>query len=258
MLVDSIDINCDLGEGYDHGGTLADTQLFPYITSVNIACGFHAGTPLVMRRIAASAAEAGLSVGAHPSLPDKSGFGRRMMSVSAEDVYADTLYQVGALTAMTAASGTRVHHVKPHGALYHLVSHDAELASAFVQAVGDIDKRMTVFGPPNSRLLEQANDIGLPIAQEGFADRRYRADGTIAPRSEADSVHRDETAVVRQAVALAQGAPLTVNPNETVTIQVDTICLHSDTPGALHLVKTIYEALTSQGIHIRSVQGGER
>lgn len=245
-----LDLNCDLGEGQGLSDLARDLAIFPYVTSVNIACGFHAGTPRLMDAVIQEAVSAGLAIGAHPSLPDPIGFGRRAMAVDAADVYTDTLYQVGALAAMAAARGGRLRHVKPHGALYHLLSTDKQLATAFVQAVGAIDRTVFIVGPAASALLEAAEQDGLRTAREGFADRLYRVNGTLVPRTELASVHHQTEQVVIQAAALAGGQPFTGENGAQVTAQIETLCLHSDTPGAVDLARTIREILDAESIQI--------
>lgn len=231
----AIDLNADVGEGMAD-----DAALFALVTSANVACGFHAGDPATMRGTIRAAARAGVRVGAHPSYPDRAGFGRAALRLPPDQVFADVLYQVGALWALCRAEGVALRHVKPHGALYNQAAADRELAHAVAAAVAAASADLVLVGLASSRCLrDAAATAGLRFAAEGFADRRYAADGSLVPRSEPDAVLTDPAAVVSQAVALAGAG------------SVDTLCLHGDTPGALGLARAVREALAAAGIDVR-------
>ena len=219
-----IDLNADVGEGFD-----SDLAMIGLVTSVNIACGFHAGDASTMAACCAAADAAGVTVGAHVSYRDRAGFGRRELDVAAHVVEAETALQIEALVA----AGGRVRFVKPHGALYHRASSDDECASAIVAAAAG--ESLGVVGFPGSRLLERAREAGLPAIAEGFADRGYANDGSLLPRGEPGAV-LDADAAARQAVALAG--------------TVDSLCVHGDTPGAAELARRVRDALTSAGVEL--------
>src|ERR1700759_134655 len=184
----TIDLNCDMGESFGAWTMGQDDAVLAHVTSANIACGFHAGDPSPMRRTVAAAAKHGVAIGAHPSLPDLAGFGRREMRVSPDETYAMTLYQIGALAAVARVAGAALHHVKPHGALYNMAAKDRALADAIANAVHDFDASLILVGLADSELTRAGNAIGLAVAHEAFADRRYEADGSLTPRREADAV----------------------------------------------------------------------
>lgn len=213
----------------------------PHITSCSIACGYHAGDPGTMRATVALAVERGVAVGAHPGFPDLEGFGRRELQVSPRDVEDFVVYQVGVLAGIAAAQGVRLQHVKPHGALYNMACRDAELADAVARAMKSIDGDMILFGLPGSELIRAGERAGLRTAREGFADRAYRPDGSLVPRSAPGAVIHEPGLVAERAVELATSG------------RVDTICVHSDTPGAAALAGRIRAALASAGVEVKAV-----
>jgi UPF0271 protein len=226
-----IDLNCDLGEGCAH-----DAELMPLITSANIACGFHAGDAPAARAALALAARHGVCPGAHPSFPDREHFGRVEMARTEEEIFADCVYQVGALAALAAAAGTTLTHVKPHGALYNLACRDDAFARPVVEAVARFG--LPLLGLPGSRL--QALSAGrCPFVAEGFADRRYLPDGSLVPRSRPDAFVEDADEAVRQALDLARHRG------------VRTLCVHGDNPQAVEFVRRLREALLRQGVTVR-------
>lgn len=236
-----IDLNADVGEIGQPAADGVDAGLMPYITSANVACGFHAGSPAVMRSTILLAREHGVAVGAHPSFPDPEGFGRRELQFSPRDVEDFVSYQVGALAAIAAAEGVRLQHVKPHGALFNMAVRDGALADAIARATRAIDPAMILFGLPASEIVAAGARAGLRTAREGFADRAYAADGTLVPRGQPGAVIHEPKEVVERAIRMARGAA------------VDTICVHSDTPGAVDLAARIRGALADAGISVRSV-----
>jgi len=252
----TIDLNSDLGESFGRWTLGHDAELMASITSCNIACGYHAGDPEVMRRTVRLAREHGVAIGAHPGLPDLVGFGRRAMSVTAADVENLVLYQVGALAAIARAEGTRLQHVKPHGALYNMAIRDRGLADGIARAVASFDPSLLLFGLPGTELLRAGDAAGLPLAAEGFADRNYEADGSLTPRTEPDAVIHDAAAVVTRAVQMAREGVVISRDGEEVPMRVATICTHGDTPGSHTLARRIRDGLERAGIKVRAV-GGE-
>lgn len=244
----AVDLNCDFGEGYGIYSFGQDAELLQYVTSVNIACGFHAGDPHTIKAAVQQALAAGAAIGAHPGLPDRLGFGRREMQLSPSEVYDFVLYQLGALRAFVKAAGGELAHLKPHGALYHMANRDKQVAEAIVKAAMAVDDQLIIYGQSGSLLLDAAMSHGLPAASEVFADRAYEPDGSLASRSKPGAVlqHADEAAA--QAVAMAlQGIAYT--PEGTpVKVQADTICLHGDGPHAARFASRIREALIEAGI----------
>ncbi len=241
----TIDLNADLGEGVGD-----DAGMLDLVTSANVSCGVHAGDPFTVRRTVADAAARGVTVGAHPSYRDREHFGRRALDVPAEELVADVTYQLGALTALAQASGTRIAYVKPHGALYNTIVHDEVQAAAVVEAVAAALHGAAVLGLPGSAFLRRAADAGLRPVTEAFADRAYTAEGTLAPRSLAGAVLHDPDAVVAQAVRIAtEGWARTIDGGQ-VGVEAASLCVHGDTPGAVALARAVRAALTDAGVTI--------
>ena len=248
-----IDLNCDLGESYGAWHMGEDADVLAEISSANIACGFHAGDPDTMRRSVRLAAARGVAVGAHPSLPDLQGFGRRDMAVSADEVHALTLYQIGALSAFAKSEGTCLHHVKPHGALYNMAARDTVLAAAIAAAVADFDRQLILVGLAGSALLQAGRAAGLRVAAEAFCDRRYRADGSLTPRREAGAVIDDAAAAVEQALSIVLHSAATARDGSRVAIAADTLCIHGDRPGAAAFARSLRTALQQAGIVVAAL-----
>lgn len=240
----TIDLNCDLGESSG-----SDAAIMPYITSANIACGFHAGNPSVMQATVRLAKRHGVNIGAHPGWPDVEGFGRREMSFSAEEVEALVLYQVGALAAIARAEGAELRHVKPHGALYNQAARDAALAEAVARAVKRFSRDLILVGLAGSSLVESARGIGLSAASEAFPDRAYHPDGTLMPRNLPGAVLHDPTAVAANAARLAREG---IRFGEKVVFP-DTLCLHGDNETAAENARLAREALAAAGIAVRGL-----
>jgi 5-oxoprolinase (ATP-hydrolysing) subunit A len=226
-----------------------DEALLDVVTSANVACGFHAGDPVTMLRTCRAAAAHDVTVGAHPSYPDLVGFGRRHLEMSAEELTAVTVYQVGALDACCRAAGMRLAYVKPHGALYHDVSCDAALARAFLLGVVEVAP-LAVLGPAGSELLIAAAELGLRTASEVFADRGYRPDGSLVPRGESGAIVDDADAVAERVVAMVTQGTVRAVDGTVVRVVADSICLHSDTPGAVALARRVRETLEGEGIKL--------
>jgi 5-oxoprolinase (ATP-hydrolysing) subunit A len=240
----SIDINADVGEGMDDG------QLFPYVTSANVACGFHAGDPSSMDETVAAALARGVRVGAHPGHADKANFGRVAVDLPADEVERLVLYQVGALDGFVRSRGARLSHVKPHGALYHQANEFPDLARAIAEAVRRFDSSLVVVGAPGSLLLEAGREAGLSVAGEGFADRRYRPDGTLVSRKEPGALLTDPEEAAEQAVHLARDGWVVASDGSRVPVSPQTICLHGDTPGAPSIARRVRERLAAEGIAV--------
>jgi UPF0271 protein len=243
-----IDLNCDLGESFGAWTMGADASVMPYISSANIACGFHAGDADTMRRTVELALRANVAIGAHVSLPDLQGFGRREMRISANEAYAMTLYQIGALAGFVRAAGLRMRHVKPHGALYNMAAREAALADAIAQAVRDFDAALVLVGLAGSELPHAGERAGLAVAHEAFADRRYEDDGSLTPRREAGAVITDVDSAVAQALAIARGEPIATRQRGTLQLRADTLCVHGDRPDAERFARELCEALAQAGV----------
>jgi UPF0271 protein len=248
-----LDLNADVGESFGVYKLGQDELLMPSITSASVACGFHAGDPAVMRATVSLAREHGVAVGAHPSFPDLVGFGRREMRATAREVEDFVIYQIGAIAAMVAAEGMRLQHVKAHGALYNMAARDAALADAIARATAAVDSSLILFGLAGSQLIAAGERAGLRTAREGFADRAYRPDGTLVPRHEPGAVIEDAETVVTRAVSIARDKTINAVNGARIALEVDTICLHGDTPGADMLASRIRSALTASGVSVLPV-----
>jgi UPF0271 protein len=247
-----IDLNGDVGESFGAYEIGHDAALIPVLTSANVACGFHAGDPAVMRATVALAREHGVAVGAHPGFPDLAGFGRREMKATPREVEDFVAYQIGALAGIAAAQNVRLTHVKPHGALYNMAVRDDELADAIARATASVDRSLMLFGLPGSKSLEAARRHGLRGVSEAFADRAYRADGTLVPRSESGAVIHDADTVVARAVMIARDRVVAAADGTRVPLEAETICVHGDTRGAAMLAARIRRALGDAGIEIKA------
>ena len=248
-----VDLNADLGESSATSPAGEDPALMRHITSANVACGFHAGDPGVMRATVALAREYGVAVGAHPGFPDLEGFGRREMRVSPRDVEDFVVYQVGALAAIAAAQGVRLQHVKPHGALFNMAVRDVSLADAIARAAATIDRSMILFGLPGSEIVAAGRRAGLRTACEAFADRAYHPDGTLVPRQQPGAVFDDPDTVARRVLHMVREKTVDALDGSRVTLTVDTICVHGDTPGAADLAARIRSALANAGVGVRAI-----
>jgi UPF0271 protein len=244
-----IDLNCDLGESFGAWAMGHDEAVIGWITSANVACGFHAGDPRVMARTVRLACQRGVAVGAHPSFPDLVGFGRRTLDVTPVEVETDVIYQIGALQAFCAAEGTRLRHVKPHGQLYNVAVKDETLAQAIARAVRKVDPALILVAPGGA-LKRAGEQAGLRVAIEAFADRAYLPDGSLAPRSMPGAVITDPQEVARRAVEMVLDHRVKTMTGEHLTIVPHTLCIHGDTPGADQLAATIHQALVDAGATI--------
>lgn len=249
-----IDLNSDLGESFGRYTIGLDDQIIPLVSSANIACGQHAGDPMVMRDTVKMAAEAGVAIGAHPGYPDLQGFGRRDLRLSPDEAYTYMLYQIGALQAFCVAQGVRLAHVKPHGQLYNHAAADPELAAAVAQAVRDVDDRLVLVGLANSALVEEGRKQGLVTAEEFFADRNYTDEGRLLNRNDpAALIRSEEEAIERVKNAIRDGAVLSVS-GKLVDLHPDTLCVHGDSPAALAFISRIRQTLEDGGITIEPVR----
>lgn len=246
----SIDLNADLGEGFGRWTLTDDERLLSVVTSANVACGFHAGDAVTMRRVCELAAERGVRIGAQVSYRDLAGFGRRAMDVPPAELAAEVAYQIGALEVFARAAGSRVAYVKPHGALYNRVVRDAEQAAAVVDGVLLAGGALPVLGLPGSRLHEAAERAGLPVVAEAFGDRAYRADGSLLPRGQEGAVVHDPDEVVERSVTLVRSGTVTAHCGTAVAVRARSLCLHGDTPGAVELARRVRAALESAGVTV--------
>jgi UPF0271 protein len=245
-----VDLNCDLGESFGAWTMGRDADVIPFISSANIACGYHASDPLVMARTVALAHKAGVGIGAHPGFPDLMGFGRRNMAVTPAEAEAYILYQLGALAAFCKAEGTPLAHVKPHGALYNMAAVDKALAEAICNAVAKFDDRLIVLALSGSEMVEAAKRKGLKAASEVFADRAYEDDGTLRSRKLPRAMIDDEDeAVARVLRMVTEGKVVSANGKD-VAIQADSVCVHGDDTKALIFVRKIRAALEAAGVRV--------
>ena len=246
-----IDLNCDLGESFGAYKMGMDEEVLPYVTSANIACGFHGGDPMVMEQTVALCKKYGVRAGAHPGFPDLAGFGRRNMSLSHAEVKAGTIYQIGALSAFCKGAGIRLYHVKPHGALYNMAAKDYELAKAICQAIKEVDDSLILLALSNSEMLRAAQDTGLSAASEVFADRAYERDGSLVSRSRKGSMIEDETLAVNRVIRMAKEGVVEAIDKSVVSIEADSVCVHGDGVKALEFVKKIRKGLLEAGIEVK-------
>ena len=245
-----IDLNCDLGESFGAYKLGLDDQVLPYISSANVACGFHASDPVVMDKTVALAKDAGVAVGAHPGYPDLQGFGRRNMTIPPREVKAMIMYQIGALQAFCTARGLKLQHVKPHGALYNMAGKDEALAMAVCEAIQAVDDSLILLGLSGSKMLEAADKIGLRSAREVFADRAYEEDGSLVARTKPGAMITDEDEAVARVIRMIREGKVTAVTGKDIPIRADSVCVHGDSPKALAFVQKIRAVLTAEQIQI--------
>ncbi|HON34445.1 MAG TPA: 5-oxoprolinase subunit PxpA [Synergistales bacterium] len=246
----SVDLNSDLGEGFGAWRMGDDALIMDHVTSVNIACGFHAGDPEIMIATVEEALQKGIALGAHPGYPDLAGFGRREMGCTPEEIYSFCLYQVGALSAVAGSRGGRLRHVKAHGALYNRGAGDEAAARAIVRAAGDLGQELIIVGPQGSCFEKVCLEEGLPFAAEAFADRAYTPEGTLVPRSVPGSVIEDPREAASRAVRLVLEGKVTALGGEDIPLRTDTICLHGDTPGSAAMAALVRSSLEEAGVRV--------
>src|SRR3954464_3586044 len=246
----TIDLNCDMGESYGAWKMGADADVMPFITSANIACGFHGGDPATIRKTVRLAVDHGVAIGAHPSLPDIQGFGRRVMKISPQDMYDFVVYQAGALEGFARAAGSKLHHIKCHGALYNMAATDEALSDAMGRAARDLGvMRYTLSNPITMKAI---NGEGVKALGEVFADRGYSDDGTLAPRDKPGGMIEDAQKSVKQALAMVEEGYVTSLAGKRIAVAADTRCLHGHQPGAVAFAKEIRKAFAERNITMKA------
>ncbi|OGX83342.1 lactam utilization protein LamB [Hymenobacter lapidarius] len=248
----TVDLNCDMGESFGAWHMGHDAAILPFVTSANIACGFHAGDPAVMKRTVRAALRHGVAIGAHPGLPDLVGFGRRNLDISAEEAFDMTVYQLGALAAVVKAEGGQLHHLKPHGALYNMAATNAALAEAIAEAVYKVQPELMLYGLAGSELTRAGEKLGLATAHEVFADRTYQADGTLTPRRQPDALIANAEAAIAQVLRMVQEGKVRAQQGHEVAIRADTICIHGDGAHALEFARRVAAALRQAGVTLQA------
>jgi UPF0271 protein len=249
---ETIDLNCDMGESFGAWRMGDDEAVLAHVSAANIACGFHAGDPATIRRTVNAALARAVEVGAHPSLPDLAGFGRREMRITPEEAYDLVLYQTGALAAFVRAAGGTLHHVKPHGALYNMAARDRDLAAGIARAVRDFDRSLILYGLAGSELIRAGRDAGLAAANEVFADRTYQPDGSLTPRGRPDALIHDVEASVAQVKRMVLDGQVHAVDGTSVPIEPDTLCIHGDAPHAAAFSARIRAELEAAGVSVRA------
>jgi UPF0271 protein len=245
-----IDLNCDMGESYGAWKMGADAEVMPFISSANIASGFHAGDPATIRKTVKLAVDHGVAIGAHPSLPDLMGFGRRVMRISPQDMYDLVIYQAGAVEAFARAAGAKLHHVKCHGALYNMAAMDEGLSEAMVKAVKDLGSGVILYALSQSKNFEIAKKSGIKVAGEVFGDRGYSDDGTLSPRDKPGGMIEDAAASARQVLGMIEEGYVTSLSGKRVPVAADTLCLHGDQPGAVAFAKNLRKVFKERNIQV--------
>ncbi|MCZ8537842.1 5-oxoprolinase subunit PxpA [Paenisporosarcina quisquiliarum] len=248
-----VDLNCDMGESFGAYKMGNDEEILDFVTSANIACGFHAGDPSTMRKTVKLALEKGVGIGAHPGFQDLTGFGRRNMFVSPQEAYELVVYQIGALYGFVKSEGGVMQHVKPHGALFNMAATDAALSEAIAEAVYAVNPELVLFGLSGSEIVKAGEKIGLRTANEVFSDRTYQADGTLTSRKEANALITDTDAAIGQVVRMVKEGMVTSADGKEVTIQADTVCIHGDGVHALDFARRISQTLKTSEIDIRKI-----
>ncbi|MGZ3755011.1 MAG: 5-oxoprolinase subunit PxpA [Mucilaginibacter sp.] len=248
----SIDLNCDMGEAFGNYLMPNDELLLDQITSANIACGFHAGDPEVMQRTVNMAVKKSVAIGAHPGLPDLQGFGRREMKISANEAYQMTLYQIGALSGFVKAAHGKLHHVKAHGALYNMAAKDAALAKAIVEAVHDFDANLILYALAGSQMIDAAKKIGLATASEVFADRTYQDDGSLTPRTQSNALITDEQLAINQVLLMVKQQQVISVNHKIIPLIAQTLCLHGDGAHPVEFAKMINQKFKAEGIGVKA------
>lgn len=243
-----IDLNSDLGESFGTYKIRSDEEILKYVTSVNIACGFHAGDPSVMKKTVKSALLNNVSIGVHPGLPDLIGFGRRNMSITPTEAYDMVVYQIGALYGFIKAEGATMQHVKPHRALYNMAAKDENLAKDIAQAVYDVNPELILFGLAGSESIKQGNLIGLQTVSEVFADRTYQSDGSLTSRNQSDAMVTDEKEAMERIVRMIKDKKVRCQQGHDIDIKAETVCIHGDGIKALNFATEIKSFLTNSGM----------
>jgi UPF0271 protein len=242
----TIDLNCDMAEGIGN-----EAELMPWISSANIACGYHAGDEELMRRTIDLCMKHKVAIGAHPSFPDRENFGRTNMNLPAEQVYQIVIEQLQIIGKIAKHFGTRLHHVKPHGALYNMAAKDGSLSNAIARAVKDFDEGLIFYGLSQSVMIEEARKLNLKTANEVFADRTYQSDGSLTPRTQPNALVTDEAQALRQALRFVEENKITSTSGQEISLKADTICLHGDGAHAVAFAKSIHQQLIKENIKIK-------
>lgn len=248
----NIDLNCDMGESYGAYKLGSDKEILKFITSANIACGFHAGDPSTMYKTVQLALENKVAIGAHPGLPDLVGFGRRNIDISPQEAYDMIVYQIGALNGFVKAEGGKMQHVKPHGALYNMAAKNRPLAEAIAKAVYKVDSELILFGLAGSELIKAGTEIGLRTANEVFADRTYQEDGSLTPRRESNAVITDDNEAINQVIRMIKEGKVLSQQGVDIQIKSDTVCIHGDGVHALTFARKIKELMEFSGVNLQN------
>lgn len=251
--ISRVDLNSDLGESFGSYKLGMDDEVIKHVTSVNIACGWHAGDPLVMDRTVKAAVREGTAIGAHPGFPDLLGFGRRNLAATPEEVKAYVKYQLGALMAFAKANGAAIQHVKAHGALYNMAAKDAKLAVAIAEAIREVDQNIILMGLANSEMINAGKEMGLKTANEVFADRAYNPDGTLVSRSLPGAVIHDADLAISRVVRMVKEGKVQAVNGEDIEIKADSICVHGDNPEAVEFTRRIRATLEKEGVEVTAV-----
>ena len=249
----TIDMNCDLAESYGVYRIGMDEEILPYITSANLACGFHASDPVVMSKSVEACKRNSVAVGAHPGFPDLQGFGRRNMIIPPKEVKAMVMYQIGALDAFCRANGITMQHVKPHGALYNMAGKDYKLARAVCEAIADVNPRLILMAQAGSQMQKAAEEMHLKMAREIFADRAYEEDGSLVARNKPGAMITDENEAIERVITMVRQGKVAAITGKEIPIQADSVCVHGDGEKALLFVKKLREAFLTEGIQVRSL-----
>jgi 5-oxoprolinase (ATP-hydrolysing) subunit A len=247
-----IDLNCDLGESFGAYKIGMDEEVLRFITSANVACGFHAGDPSVMRKTVQLALKNNVKIGAHPGLPDLAGFGRRNINISPQEAYDLVVYQIGALSGFLKAEGEKMQHVKPHGALYNMAAKNRELSEAIAEAVYKVDPQLILFGLAGSELVKAGEKIGLKTAHEVFSDRTYQQDGSLTPRTQPDALIHSYEDSVSQVIRMIKEGKVRSTQGVDVPVLAQTVCIHGDGPEALVFAKQLRESMQSEDIEVKA------
>jgi 5-oxoprolinase (ATP-hydrolysing) subunit A len=248
-----VDLNADVGESLGPWPMGEDARLIPLVSSVNVACGFHAGDPLTIQRTVATAVAHGIAIGAHPGYPDLVGFGRRDLDMAADELEASIVYQVGAIAAFARAMGSELRHVKPHGALYNRAARDRSVADVIARALRSVSSELILVGLAGSAMLEAGTEAGLTVAAEAFADRAYEPDGSLRSRRLPGAILSSTEASAAQAVGIARDGVVRAHNGTEIAVRADTICIHGDTPDAVEVAHAVRMALEAAGIEILPV-----
>ncbi|MCP8617838.1 5-oxoprolinase subunit PxpA [Salirhabdus salicampi] len=251
-----VDLNCDLGESYGIFKLGNDEEVLQYVSSANVACGFHAGDHNVMNHTVQLAKKYGVSIGAHPGFLDLHGFGRREMNVPPNEIFNLVVYQIGALQAVASIHNVSVNHVKPHGALYNLAAKNKEVAEAVAEAVKQVNPNLVLFALPNSQLMKAGKDRGVKVASEVFADRTYQPDGTLTPRTMPNAMIHDSEEAAMQVIKMVTEGKVTAVNGEQVAVEANTICVHGDGPKALQFVMQLKQTLEEHNVIIENNWSG--